>query len=197
MTGPGGACWGFYPQIANFFPTGIQTSPGSSSQGCSPGYWSALGKASTAATLISEKTSWSQDCYDTLAKVGTSPVALQAAAQNVHFEDGTASSALQSSLYKGDAALAGRSVDPNLTFAQLFANSDTTTAEADLNGNRVFIRPAYFNWIDSGAALGTVAHELLHNITGMGDDTLQDKLGVNVGKDTRNISWNLLAHCFN
>ena len=68
----------------------------------------------------------------------------------------------------------------------------------------------YFHQIGSGYAIGVIAHELLHNTTGLVDDALQRDLGLPttitfqnpdgtttiVAAPSNNISAKLVGDCF-
>jgi RHS repeat-associated protein len=187
IPGLSGSCGqGSLPSIGNFGGGG----------GVNNNWASALFKASAAAQYILDKTSWSPDCIKDLAGVDATVSELQQAAGAADFENGTTSNAKQASLYQGAAAQAGNSINPNLTVSQFFESTPTMGAEAALNGNQIYIRPSYFNYLGSGYAISVVAHELLHNLTGMGDDSLQSGLGLPTNQPSNNVTMKLFQDCF-
>ena len=67
----------------------------------------------------------------------------------------------------------------------------------ELGGNRIWIRPSYFNQIGSGWAAAVVMHELVHNIIGLTDDDLARNLGITLVNGSRDITVRLLTDCLN
>jgi hypothetical protein len=105
---------------------------------------------------------------------------------------------------RADAFLPGTdaydvAVSRNLTIGGAFS-SDThrTTALASQVDSRVWIHPDRFRARDVIAAAGTLAHEAVHNITGLLDPEIQRILLGSPGMrdDTDNISKKLASDCF-
>jgi len=162
---------------------------------------SALAVARNAATFIENKGDWSAQCEKTLGAVGTSVAGLQEAAANVSIVEGNSSTTQVAELYANAAvpriAQLAAVEYKGVTVGQFMAKNLGTTAMAQLGGNRVFISTNWFNHVGTGYAVGTMAHELLHNITGHVDSDLQKTMGLSgVSGDSRNITLRLLADCF-
>jgi hypothetical protein len=114
----------------------------------------------------------------------------QAAANVTHFDGSTSD----------DVRTSGQ------TYAQFFAANPDYSAQAPIGPFKAFDGQARIYWnpnstaasqvFTSGAMVGIVMHELLHNI-GFSDSELQDKLMLDVDpKDTHNISRWLSLICF-
>ncbi|HEY3444428.1 MAG TPA: RHS repeat-associated core domain-containing protein [Paludibaculum sp.] len=156
----------------------------------------AIGKAHEAARFIGEKWTWSRECEELLDRAGTSSIGLQNAARQVAVSDGTTSLEPLYGLYANAAEPPPPSAVPG-TVADKFSASPNTHAMADLNGNRVFINPSYFNSLELGGAIMTMAHELLHNAGGMIDEDIQTRWGLPTDQGSFNISVKLFTTCFN
>ncbi len=62
---------------------------------------------------------------------------------------------------------------------------------------RICTHASYVNGMSAGQQEALMLHGMLHNITGMGDDSLQGLLGIAVGGPSVNISNKLQTDCFN
>ena len=156
-----------------------------------------LTKAQRAAERLSKRP-FSDSCDRTLSKLGTSANDIRAGARRAVILDGTVSTELYSSLYKGEAARAGEALErlyPGRTVGEYLRTHPNTGAISDLNGNRIFVRPSYFDFVGQGYALAVVMHELLHNVTGLTDDRIQGLLGLPAVGGSRNITLQLLIDC--
>jgi len=156
-----------------------------------------LTKAKRAARRLSKRR-FSASCERTLSKLGTSANDIRGGARRAVVLDGTVSTELYSSLYKGEAARAGEALErlhPGLTVGEYLRTHPNTGAISDLNGNRIFVRPSYFDFVGQGYALAVVMHELLHNVTGLTDDRIQGLLGLPAAGGSRNITLQLLVDC--
>jgi len=69
-------------------------------------------------------------------------------------------------------------------------------AAAQLDGNTNYDDPFSINALNPHTTLGTVFHELLHNITGLTDVDIQKILGLAQSPATFNITQRILADCF-
>jgi len=122
------------------------------------------------------------ECVRTLALVGMNAGQLVAAAQNVVILDAfgvAGQAATRASLYANTGAAAA-AVDQygGQTIRNWFQASPGTMAAADLNGNRVFFRSAGVDAISLGYNVGLLAHELIHNASGLADDVIMARLGI-------------------
>ena len=154
-------------------------------------------KAKRAAERISKRR-FSDSCDRSLSKLGTSADEIRSGARHAVFMDGTLSTELYSSLYKGEAARAGETLErlyPGRTVSGYLHAHPNVGAVSDLNGNRIFVRPSYFEFIGQGYALAVVMHELVHNVTGLTDDRIQRLLGLPATGGSRNITLQLLVDC--
>ena len=160
-----------------------------------------------AAQFIEDKKSWSTKCKNDLGDV-ISPKTLpnglevdavsqlQQAAASVTFFDGTVSGTLYNTLYAGVPNLQ-RALGPTQqteTIAQAFASSPSTSAMAALLGNTIYVNPQQINSYGSGFLIGTVMHELLHNITGLTDPDLMSHFPYG-GRGSIDISVALFSDC--
>jgi RHS repeat-associated protein len=133
-------------------------------------------------------------CATLLAALGITGNDVAAGAANAVFYDGTTSNASFSSLYENTAA--GRTVAAQyagITVAGHFATHPGTAAMAQLNGNNVYVNPSL---IASAGALGTVFHEVIHNVSGLVDSEIQRRLGLPESSITSNITAKLMQDCF-
>jgi hypothetical protein len=161
---------------------------------------SAQDKAYKGAKFITEKKNWSEACEQTLQQAGLSPRTLPnglvidavsqlvMAAQGVTFFNATETATPLAELYRSRPDLA-RNIDPSQSITEYIADKPNVAAVAELFGNRVWINPTLFNTFGDGWA-AVVAHELLHNLTGLTDPDLQRNVG------TQNISLKLATDCF-
>jgi hypothetical protein len=85
---------------------------------------------------------------------------------------------------------------PGGTVQQYFSANPNTHAMSVLGGNGIYINPRYF--ADSSLCLevGTIMHELLHNLTGLTDDQIESNLGITNAVGSYGITIQLLANCF-
>jgi hypothetical protein len=133
----------------------------------------------------------------------TTPATMQAAAQNAQLFNGTTSNALRSSLYANSSPAAFRAAQSkfaNQTISQTMAANKGIEALSAFNGNSIYINPALTalsaaNTFWDNAAM--IAHELVHNVSGLSDDAIQSALGLKVDtNNTKNISDKLKSDCF-
>jgi RHS repeat-associated protein len=149
---------------------------------------------------------FSSKCSTDLAAVGTTATAVQAdatylanPANSNAIQNGAVSTVLESSLWANTLGYNGAVADfGNMTIGQYMAQNAGTVAEAQLNGNTIYINPSLINSGPSNYYFNTatVLHEVLHNVTGLGDPAVQTDLGLPVSKDTSNITNRLIADCF-
>jgi hypothetical protein len=85
---------------------------------------------------------------------------------------------------------------PGGTVQQNFLNNPNTNAMAVLGGNGIYINPGYFGASSLYLDVGTVMHELLHNLTGLTDDQIESNLGITNAVGSYGITIQLLANCF-
>ena len=138
--------------------------------------------ARKAADTISKKKKWSKDCEKLLAGIGTSGSAISSAAGGVKFYEGPGSTVLRASLYANSAAGASaialfgdQTVGDYLADREADVGGNRVKAMADLKGDRVFLNTKWFGggFYDD---MATVMHELVHNVTGLADENIADRL---------------------
>jgi hypothetical protein len=145
-------------------------------------------------------------CERLLEKLGTSVEALQSKAKSLIIREGMGSTALIGSLYAGPAEAAGRARQAyeddkhkttGWTVGQQFAlNPKGTAAMAVLFGNVVYVNTALVGKWDVKSQAAMLFHETLHTLTGMTDDALQNRLGIEIDRDnTKNISDKIKKEC--
>jgi RHS repeat-associated protein len=149
------------------------------------------------AEKIANKKSFSKNCNGDFAALGTTADAVQADAANVDIENGAGSTALESSLFANTAAYAGAQAQyGSETIGQFMMQNPGTVAEAQLSGNAIYINPSLINPTNYYQNLGTVLHEILHNVTGLSDDQIQGALGLSTNQVSNNITQKLIKDCF-
>ncbi len=157
-----------------------------------------LRNANTARDRLLQKQNWSLDCIGLLSKVGVTVEQLKAGASDAQFKDGFLASQTRAWLYRlspaGPAAAATAEYSLSI---QLWMESDATqTAAAELLGSTIFIRPDHWANTAVGELVATVAHEVLHNLTGLVDTSIQDAFGLSTTAASHNISVRLREACF-
>jgi len=141
-------------------------------------------------------------CKQDLQDLNTTPGAMQAGAQNAKLSNGTTSDALRSSLFANSSPQlyhAAQGQFTTMTVKQAMASNPGMEAISALNGNSIYINPALTaitktNTFWDNSAM--IAHELVHNVTGLTDSEIQTRLGLKVSDITKNISDKLKADCF-
>ncbi|MGC1483395.1 MAG: hypothetical protein WA789_06335 [Candidatus Acidiferrum sp.] len=125
---------------------------------------------------------------------------MQAGAQNAQLFNGSTSNALHSSLYANTPAFhAAQAQFGNQTIGQAMAANRGIEALSALNGNGIYINPgltvltATNTFWDNSAM---IAHEVVHNVTGLTDSEIQSALSLKVSEITKNISDKLKGDCF-
>ncbi|MEZ5356322.1 MAG: hypothetical protein R2762_27110, partial [Bryobacteraceae bacterium] len=159
--------------------------------------WSeALGQLGAARNRVSNMV-FRQSCTDTLAAVGVSPAQVVQAAASATFSDALTSADLRSSLYANTAAAtSASSAFGNQTIAQWFSSDASVMAAAALKGQSVYFR---FQGVDRSDILynsSKLIHELLHNITGLTDDQIGDRLGIPEHLRSEWITSRIYDDCF-
>jgi hypothetical protein len=69
-------------------------------------------------------------------------------------------------------------------------------ALAQLGGNNIYLNSSLINPNNYYQNIGTLLHELLHNITGITDQDLQGDLGLSQSSVSNNITQKLIKDCF-
>jgi hypothetical protein len=83
------------------------------------------------------------------------------------------------------------------SIAQFMSLNPGVVAESQLGGTSIYINASYVNGYGIGQQEGLLLHEMLHNMTGLVDGSLQALLGLTVGAPSVNISNKLQQDCFN
>lgn len=166
------------------------------------------GAAATLATM-----SLSENCDAFLRQVGISVNDLQAAATTRRFVNGFGPEAQNTRLYqlyaKADPLLAGAAQrDTRLqgTVASVFQNNDRyladfgqqtrfTSAMAELKGSTIFVDPLY-GFSDPLTLVATVAHETIHNLTGLTDEEMAAAWGITLSGGTTGNTVAFRRACF-
>jgi hypothetical protein len=149
------------------------------------------------AKRIANKKSFSKHCDSDFAALGTTAAAVQADAANLDVENGAGITALESSLYANTAGYASAQAQyGSETIGQFMTQNPGTVAEAQLNGNAIYINPSLIDPTNYFQNMGTVLHEILHNVTGMSDDQIQSALGLSTKQVSNNITQKLIKDCF-
>ncbi len=74
--------------------------------------------------------------------------------------------------------------------------SPNAAAVAQANGSNIYINASWINGMSGLDQEALLLHELLHNITGLTDDAIQTRLGIDVTVFAQNIADKLKADCF-
>jgi hypothetical protein len=126
---------------------------------------------------------------------------MQAGAQNAHLFKGTTSNTLRSSLFANTKAFSSAQLQYRTqTISQAMATNPHIEALSALNGSTIYINPAMtavtnLNTFWDNSAM--IAHEVVHNVTGLTDEDIQSRLGLKVdSNNTKNISDKLKQDCF-
>ena len=150
-----------------------------------------------AAKAITKKKSFTGPCNNDFAALGTNAAAVQADAANLDLENGANSTVLESSLWANTgAAAAAQAQYGQQTIGQYIAANPGTVAEAQLNGSTIYLNPAMITPGNYFQNLGTLLHEILHNVSGLDDSTIQSKLGLSTTAVSNNITQRLITDCF-
>lgn len=146
---------------------------------------------------------FSANCDNTFAGLGLTANQIVSHLSDVaKIVDGTSSTQLVSSLYNPIAArtLESMPATKGVTIGQKLAGSSTTQvyALASSNGSHEIFVNGYL-FAATGSTRDDAAilmHEALHNLTGEGDDVLQQKMGLPVTPgDSSNIGKEIGANC--
>jgi len=152
-----------------------------------------------AAQTIAGQSKFRQPCEETLAALGLTGDALRTAAKNVVLADATTANVARAALYR-NTVLYNSAVSEfgSQTIAQAATPTSGIAAFAELSGNTVYIDS---RWISPfGTAyydrVATMAHELIHNATGLTDSDIQRRLGLAEVRASKNISDRLRKDCW-
>lgn len=125
------------------------------------------------------------DCVAFCVSHGIDPAQLASTLQNQQAYNGSISTLTQGQAQIGIANASGN-IDLNESVADAFHGDSTVTAAGSLNGTDVYFQAGGFLsglFGNSNISEGTIEHEALHNMTGLGDTGLQIMLGVKVNAD--------------
>jgi hypothetical protein len=157
----------------------------------------AKGAFQRAANSIAKKKNFKQPCNSDFAALGITMAAVEADAANLNIQNGYANTTLESSLYANTPQAASAVAQyGSETIGQYFAQNPSTVAEAQLNGNTIYINPALVNPNSYFQNLGVVLHEILHNVTGLTDNAIQSAFGLSTSGVSDNITQKLIKDCF-
>ena len=149
------------------------------------------------ANNLAKKTKWKVPCNADFTALGTTAAAVQAAAGNVVFQNGTNSQVLEASLYANtpQAGAAAASFG-GMTIGQFQTQNPGTVAQAQLNGITIYLNASLIDPSAYFQDIGIVLHELLHNVTGLSDGDIQSAFGLSTNQPSNNITQKLIKDCF-
>jgi hypothetical protein len=138
--------------------------------------------------------------YNSYYKVATRTVnaaQVSQAASSVVIDNGVTSGAnFAVAIYGNSLALnASVALYGNETVAQFFAANPGTVAVSQAPGNNVYINAAWVNGLSILDQEALLLHELIHNITGNVDPTIQGQLGIPITPISKNIAERLARDC--
>jgi hypothetical protein len=150
---------------------------------------------------------FSADCQRDLLALGVTPSQVQQGAENAQLLDGSSSAIPVAMLYMNagaqlfNAALAqygtttiGTAMKGTPIPKTNPPLSAVSTEMSQLNGNNIFVNVPHLQ-LDPAGPVATMAHEGIHNITGLTDEDIQSRLHLPSGPSV-NISFKLGADCF-
>ena len=139
---------------------------------------------------------FSQPCEQALKEVGVTPAQMVQAAAAAQFNNAMTSTESRAGLYSNTAA-AGTAAEQyhGQNIQQWFESDRGVMAAADLNGFRIFFRPSGVDSRDLLFNSSLLMHELIHNMTGLDDDSIMSKMGL-YGKTSDWITTSIFINCF-
>ena len=137
-------------------------------------------------------------CTATLALIRMTPAGLRAAATQAVFVNGIGNGTPYASLFANSPLpfVARAAAGLPGTIGDQFRMNPGLVALAEPGGRNIYINPALINPADARGNRGFVAHETTHNVTGLGDENLQSRLGLPITPISVNISNRLIQDCF-
>jgi RHS repeat-associated protein len=147
-----------------------------------------------------------KNCQKLASSCGITIDQWMSAVNAVQFSDGTTSSTTMASLYAGGATLDIRALGPlrgSQTVSQYLAGANQKSTEgsakpcalSQLGGHDVYLNYPAIDPGDIYKNQADVLHEALHNVTGLTDPYLQNRLHVKVGALSGNISDKIGGSC--
>jgi len=150
-----------------------------------------------AAKSIAKKKKFKKPCNQDFAALGTNSAAIQADAANLNIQNGVGSTVLEASLWAAGATAAAAAAQyGSQTIGQYIAQNPGTVAEAQMNGNTIYINSSLISASNFFQNLGVVLHEILHNVTGLDDPDIETKLGLPTSPVSDIITKKLIKDCF-
>ena len=138
-----------------------------------------------------------RQCVFLRAEWDGASAAVQDGASSVKFENGTGSQTLEASLWANTPQQAGAAATyGSETIGQFQFAHPGTVAQAQLNGDTIYLNPALIDPTAFFQNAAIMLHELLHNVTGLTDQDIQSSLGLKIGQPSDNITQKLLKDCF-
>jgi RHS repeat-associated protein len=140
----------------------------------------------------------SAPCEQDLAAVGVSDSEITAASLNTNILYGLATVSNYAQDVYGNTPLSAAAAAEygSETMVQYMVYNPATAAVAQLNGNNIYINPAWVNGMSTQQQEGMLLHEMVHNITGMTDPAIQSALNISTTQASQNISDKLMTDCF-
>jgi RHS repeat-associated protein len=135
------------------------------------------------------------DCADDLTAMGIDGSMVAKGALDAVFNNGVGSAVLASTLYASapNPTLARLAPTVTGTIGDIFARNAGTVAVSQLGGNNIYFNPAM---MDPGNVMGTLFHEVVHNVSGLTDSDIQRALNLPESPATKNITDKLMKDCF-
>jgi hypothetical protein len=136
-------------------------------------------------------------CQTDLGLLGTNTAAIHSAAANANIQDGTNSTVPEASLYANTPNYSNAQTQfGSMTIGQFQAQHPGTVAQAQLNGNNIYVNSSLISASNYWVNLSSALHEDIHNATGLTDSDIQRLLGLSQTEPSVNISNRLLKDCF-
>jgi hypothetical protein len=144
--------------------------------------------------------SFSESCLKDIRSLGITEEAFRTGLNQVDVRDASDGWSVQvAALWSNSPARnAARMRYGSQTVSDYFDKNLGTSALAAPNGTSVYIRSQYVNGLRTANEVGAMLmHEVLHNVTGLVDEVIQEQLGIRVdSRNTKNITDRLLRDCF-
>lgn len=156
-----------------------------------------VGFLKKAAEHLAKKKLDKKECQELLAALGVTADQVRAGAEAANIMDGVGSTVLRSTLYETSPYATVRQAGTNIT--NTVGNElakPGTVAVAQLGGSAIYVDPKKFDVADYWTNLSVIFHEVLHNVTGLTDEDIQGKLGLDQNKPSHNITEKLKKDCF-
>jgi RHS repeat-associated protein len=137
------------------------------------------------------------DCADDLLALGLNGEMVANGASNADFHNGVGSTVPLSSLYETSPnPLVARNAPFIPGTVGDAMKGPGTVALAQLGGNNIYLNTGIIDPSNFAANVGTLFHEVVHNVTGLTDSDIQRSLGLPESPITSNITNKLMKDCW-